>query len=150
MVGGAAMCFMTIYGTIYLPLHQGYGVNYDQSLRFGDALALGSGLVAIAIGWLLLSRRSGNATARGIWLVAAGTPTLVMSLLWSFSETFHLSLYPVPFYFAYVYFTDLGFAHVGDGYVLVPLVTGCAMVIAAGFLAAGRFAGSAAPKTVPR
>ncbi|HEV7615449.1 MAG TPA: zinc ribbon domain-containing protein [Solirubrobacterales bacterium] len=136
LVGGAAMCFMTLYGTVYLPLHHDYGLNYDQSLRIGDALALASGVVAIAIGTLILSRRPGNATARGIWLVAAGTPTLIMSLLWSFPETFHLTLYPVPFYFAYVYFTDLGFAHIGDGYVLVPLVLGCAMVSAAGFLVA--------------
>jgi hypothetical protein len=150
IVGGAAMCFMTLYGTVYLPLHGGYGINYDQSLRFGDALALGSGLVAIAIGWLLFSRRPGNATARGIWLVAAGTPTLIMSLLWSFPETSHLSYYPTPFYFAYVYFTELGFVHIGNGYVLVPLVAGCAMVIAAGFAVAGPFAIRAAPNTAPR
>jgi hypothetical protein len=150
LVGGTAMCFVTLYGTVYLPLHTGFGINYDQSLRFGDALALGSGIVAIAIACLLFSRRPGNATARGIWLVAAGTPTLIMSLLWSFPDTFHLSIFPVPFYFAYVYFTDLGVVRIGAGYVLVPLVAGCAMVIAAGFAVATPAATRAAPNTAPR
>jgi hypothetical protein len=134
IVGGAAICFVALYAVIYLPLHHDFAINYGESVRIGDVLALASGLAAIVVGLLLLTRRGGSATASGIWLVAAGTPTLIVALLWSFPETFHLSIFPVPFYFAYVYFTDLGVVHIGDGYVPLPLVIGCALVIAAGFV----------------
>jgi hypothetical protein len=132
LVAGAALCFIVLYATIYLPLHYDESVNYGQSIRFFDLVALASGLGAIAIGILLLTRRGGSTAPLGIGLLAAGVPTLVLALLWSFPETFHLSFYPVPFYFAYVYFTDLGVVHIGDGYVPLPLVIACGTLIAAG------------------
>jgi hypothetical protein len=150
IVGGAAMCFIALYAVVYLPLHHGFPVNYDQSPRLGDVLALVSGLVAIAIGGLCLTRRPGSAAARGIWLVVAGTPTLIVALLWSFPETFDLSLFPVPFYFAYVYFTDIGIVHIGDGYVPLPLVIACGMVVAAGIAIASSSATRTVPPAVPR
>jgi hypothetical protein len=133
IVAGMAMCFIVLYAIIYLPLHRyDDSVNYGESLRLGDIVALASGLVAIAIGILLLTRRGGSLIPLGIGLIVAGAPTLVMALLWAFPETFHLTIYPVPFYFAYVYFTDLGVTHIGDGYVALPLVIACASLIAAG------------------
>jgi hypothetical protein len=148
--GGAAICFVALYAVFYLPLHDEFPVNYGESPRIGDLLALGSGLVAIAIGALLLAGRPGNARARGIWLVVAGAPTLIVALLWAFPLTFHLSLFPVPFYFAYLYFTDLGVVHIGDGYVPLPLVAGCAMVIAAGLAILARPPIRTAPPAPPR
>lgn len=150
MVGGVAMCFATLYAVIYLPLHNEYAINYDQSPRLGDVVALVSGLVAVAIGSLLLVRRPANPTATGIWLVVAGTPTLIMALLWAFPETFDLTVYPTPFYLAFVYLTDLGIVHLGNGYVPLPLVIGCAMVIAAGFAIANPTATRAVPPAAPR
>jgi hypothetical protein len=136
IVGGAALCFVVLYGTIYQPLHFELSMNYGEPVRFVDLLALASGLAAIAIGVLLLGQRPGSATARGIWLVAAGAPTLILSLVWSFPDVFNLSLYPVPFYFGYVYAADLGIVHSGDMYLRLPLVLACAMMTAAGFLVA--------------
>lgn len=136
IVGGAAICFMTLYAVFYLPLHNDYPVNYGESPRLGDVLAFASGLAAAGIGWFLLARRSLNLTAAGIWLVVAGTPTLIMTVLWAFPETFNLSFYPLPFYFAFVYFPDLAVIDVGEGNIPLPLAAGCAMVIAAGFMIA--------------
>ena len=150
ILGGATMCFIALYAVFYLPLHHEYPVNYGESPRVGDILAVVSGLVAIAIGVLLLTRRPGNATARGIWLVVAGTPTLIVALLWAFPVTFHLSLFPVPFYFAYLYFTDLGVVHIGSGYVPLPLVIACAMPIAAGLVVVMSSATRVGPPAGPR
>jgi len=150
IIGGAAICFVTLYAVFYLPLHDEFPVNYGESPRIGDLLALASGLVAIVVGVLLLTGRPGSTTTRGILLVAAGTPTLIAALLWAFPQTFHLSLFPVPFYFAYLYFTDLGVVHIGDGYVPLPLVAACAMVIAAGLAVLTRPPVRAVSLAVPR
>lgn len=133
MIGGAAMCFISLYAVFYLPLHNDYPVNYGQSVRFLDILAFGSGLAAIVIGALLL-KRPGGRTGWGIWLTLAGAPTLVVALIWAFADPLNLSIFPLPFYFAYVYFTDIGVAHMGPVYLPVPLVLGCAMVVSAGVL----------------
>ncbi len=138
ILGGLTICFVVLYAVFYLPLHDDFPVNYGESPRIGDLLALVSGLVAIAIGALLITGRPGSAGVRGALLLAAGVPTLIMALLWAFPLTFHLSLYPVPFYFAYLYFTDLGVVHIGSGYVPLPLVAACAMVIAAGLTVLSR------------
>ncbi|MGC1853499.1 MAG: zinc ribbon domain-containing protein [Solirubrobacterales bacterium] len=145
IVGGAALCFVVLYGTVYQPLDHELSFNYGEPVRFVDILALASGLAAIAIGTLVLRRRPGSATTRGIWLVAAGAPTLILALIWSFPEAFNLSIYPVPFYFGYVYFADIGIVEAGDMYLRVPLVIACGMVTAAGFLITIPFA----PRTVP-
>lgn len=133
IIGGAAMCFITLYAIFYFPLHNEEPVNWGQAVRFFDLLALGSGIAAIAIGVLTL-KRPGNDVGRGIWLALAGAPTLIVALLWAFWEPLHLTIYPLPFYFAYVFFTDIGVAHIGSAYVPVPLVLACAMVVVAGVL----------------
>lgn len=149
IVGGAAMCFLVLYATVYLPLDNDSSVNYGQGLRLGDVVALLSGLAAMGIGTALLSRRPRNPTATGGWLVVAGTPTLVGALIWAFPEALDLSLYPVPLYFAYVYFTDLGIVEVNQGFVCLPLVIACASVVAAGFGIVSQPATQASP-VVPR
>jgi hypothetical protein len=150
IIGGAAICFVTLYAVFYLPLHDEFPVNYGESPRIGDLLALASGVVAIVVGILLVMGRPGSARARGIWLVVAGTPTLIMALLWAFPLTFHLSLFPVPFYFAYLYFTDLGVVRIGDGYVPLPLVVACTMVIVAGLAILSRPPVRAVAPVAPR
>jgi hypothetical protein len=126
------MCFIALYATVYLPLHYGAGVDYGQSPRLGDIVALVSGAVAIAIGVLILTRRTRNLVSSGVWLVAAGVPTSLAVVVWAFPETFHVSVYPLPFYYAYVYFTDIGGVDTGQGYVGLPLLAACAIVTAAG------------------
>jgi len=150
IVGGAGMCFIALYATIYLPLHHDFGVNYGESVRIGDALAVASGLVAVAIGVLVLARPGSNRMARGVWLLAAGTPTLIAAVVWSFPQTFHVTIFPEPFYFAYVFFTDLGVTHIGTGYVPLPLVGACAMVIGAGLATFSSLASRPAVATHPR
>ena len=138
------MCFMVLYAIVYLPLHYDEPLNFGESLQFGDLLALGSGLLAILLGGLAL-RRVPSAPARtGAVLMLAGLPTLVLVLLWAFPETFNLDYFcPRPFYFGFVYFSDLGKAHFGDSYangsLQVPLLVssaavtaGCMMVFARG------------------
>ncbi|HEY6731075.1 MAG TPA: zinc ribbon domain-containing protein [Solirubrobacterales bacterium] len=135
IIGGATMCFIALYAVFYLPLHDDYPVNYGESLRLGDVVAVVSGLVAVAIGILTLKRPT-DSVGREIWLILAGAPTLIVSLVWAFGDELNLSLYPLPFYFAFVFFTDIGVAHIGPAYVPVPLVLACAMVIAAGVMLA--------------
>ncbi|HEX5984455.1 MAG TPA: hypothetical protein VFY69_09640 [Solirubrobacterales bacterium] len=133
IVGGVTMCFITLYAIFYYPLHLDYPVNFGEAVRFVDLLALGSGIGAIALGALTL-KRPGNEVARGIWLALAGAPTLVVALLWAFAEPLDLTLFPLPFYFGYVYFTDIGMVDMGSVHMAVPLVIACALVVAAGFL----------------
>lgn len=133
IIGGATMCFITLYAIFYFPLHHDYPVNFGEEVRFFDLLALGSGIAAIAIGVLIL-QRPGNDVGRGVWLAVAGAPTLIVALLWAFAEPLNLTLFPIPFYFAYVYFTDIGVVHIDSVHVAVPLVLACAMVVTAGFL----------------
>ncbi len=140
IVGGATMCFISLYAVFYLPLHNDYPVNYGVGLRLGDVVAVLSGLVAIAIGILTL-KRPADYVGREIWLVLAGAPTLIVSLMWTFGDELNLSLFPAPFYFAYVYFTDIGVTQIGSIYVPLPLVLASAMVIAAGVLLASPTAG---------
>jgi hypothetical protein len=131
IVGGLGMCFVTLYAIVYLPLHYHEPVNYGGSLQFGDLLALGSGLVAIAIGIHLLMGRPGSAAVRGVLLALAGMPTLVLAVLWAFPEASHFTIFPTPFYFGLVYFSDLGLAHTSSSVLSVPLVAACLIVIAA-------------------
>jgi hypothetical protein len=136
IIGGAAMALLVLYAIIYQPLHNDEAVNYGIGLRLGDVVALVSGLVAVAIGAVLLTRPPRNPTATGVWLAVAGAPTLVMAILWAFPETFDLQFFPIPFYFAIVYFADIGQVDVGNYELQLPLVIACALVIAAGFLIA--------------
>jgi hypothetical protein len=140
------MCFMVLYAIVYLPLHYDAPVNFGESLQFGDLLALGSGALAILLGGLALRQAPSSPVKTGAMLALAGLPTLALALLWAFPATFHLDsfYYPRPFYFGFVYFCQLGQAHIGDayenGYLQVPLlvssaavfIAGCAMALARG------------------
>ena len=71
----------------------------------------------------------------------AGLPSVVLVLVWAFPETLHLDYYfGRPFYFGFVYFCELGKAHIGDGYedgyVQMPLLVSSAAVFAGGYLTA--------------
>jgi hypothetical protein len=131
IVGGLGMSLITLHAIVYLPLHYHDPLNFGEPLQFGDLLALGSGLVAVAVGIRILTGRPGSATARGVVLALAGTPTLILALLWAFPGASHFSIYPRPFYLGFVYFADLGLVDVGDGAVAMPLVGACLIVIAA-------------------
>jgi zinc-ribbon domain len=136
ILGGLGMCFVTLYAIVYLPLHYDQPLNYGGSLQFGDLLALGSGLVAIGIGIHLLIGRPGSAAVRGVLLALAGMPTLVLAVLWAFPQASHFSVFPPPFYFGLVYFSDLGLAHTSSSVLSVPLVSACVAVIAAAIVVA--------------
>lgn len=147
IVGGLGMCFVTLYAIVYLPLHYHEPLNYGGSLQFGDLLALGSGLVAVAIGIHLIIDRPGSATVRGVLLALAGTPTLVLAVLWAFPSASHFTVFPTPFYFGLVYFTDLGLAHTSSSVLSIPLVGACLIVIAAAIVVA---LPAAQARTAPR
>jgi hypothetical protein len=136
IVGGLGMCFVTLYAIAYLPLHHHEPLNYGGSLQFGDLLALGSGLVAMAIGIHLITGRPGSAAVRGVLLALAGMPTLVLAVLWAFPSASHFTVFPTPFYFGLVYFTDLGLAHTSSSVLSIPLVGACLIVIAAAIVVA--------------
>lgn len=136
ILGGLVMCFVALYAIVYLPLHHHEPLNYGGSLQFGDLLALGSGLVAIAIGIHLLTGRPGSAAVRGVLLALAGMPTLVLAVLWAFPEASHFTIFPTPFYFGLVYFSELGLAHTSDSVLSVPLVSACVVVIVAAIVVA--------------
>jgi hypothetical protein len=131
IIGGLGMALITLHAIVYLPLHYHEPLNFGEPLQFGDLLALGSGLVAIAVGIRIFVGRPGSAAVRGVVLALAGTPTLILALLWAFPGASHFSIYPRPFYIGFVYFADLGIVRVGDGAVPLPLVGACLMVIAA-------------------
>jgi hypothetical protein len=133
VLGGMLLCFLTLHATVYEPLHQHFPVNYGEPVYFGDVLALVAGAAAIAIGVLLLVNSS-NPLARGPWLLVAGVPVLIVTLLWTFPDTFHVDLYSRPFYLGFVYFTEFGLTELGSRYVQVPLICGCAMLIGAGLI----------------
>ena len=133
IIGGATMGFIALYAVVYLPLHHDAPVNWGEAVRFFDLLALGSGIAAIVIGVLVL-QHPGNEVGRGIWLAVAGAPTLVVALLWAYADPLDLTTYPIPFYFAFVYFTDIGVTEIGRANVPLPLVAACAMVVLAGVL----------------
>lgn len=132
IAGGATFCLLTLFATIYQPLHYEYSVNYGDSIQFGDILAFASGAVAVALGVLLLTR-PGNAVARGWGLLVAGLSTLVLAVVWALTDLF--DFLSQPFYFGYVYFAELGRVETGSHLVQVPLLIAGAMVFGAALLA---------------
>jgi hypothetical protein len=136
IAGGLGMAVVFIYTIVYYPLHNGYSVNFGESIKFGDLLAIVSAVAAITIGVLAVQRPPANARATGVALIAAGVPTLALTLLWGLPETFHLTTYPQPFYFGFVYFSDLGHTYVDNGYLQVTLAASSAAVALAGLLIA--------------
>ncbi len=134
ILGGFALCALTLYATIYEPLHYHFPVNFGESLHFGDILVFAAGAVGIAVGALLLSR-PGSATARGAILVGVGLVILLIAVVFVFPDTFHLDPFNKPFYFGFAYFAEFGQAEIGTRFVQVPLVIACAMLIGAGLTA---------------
>jgi hypothetical protein len=135
------MCFMVLYAIAYVPLHDHYPLAFGESLQFGDLLALGSGALAICLGALALRRAPANPARNGTVLMLVGTASIVLVLIWALPETLHLDYYfGRPFYFGFVYFSELGKAHIGggyeNGYVQVPLLVSSAAVFVAGCMMA--------------
>jgi len=136
IVGGAVLCLLTLYGTVYEPLHYDFGINYGEGPQLADPLAFVSGLAAIAIGLIALSQRR-SSTIRGAILILAGAPTLCLSLLWIFPSTFFGDDYYYdgpPLYFGHVFFTDIARLEIGSRSVNLPLLAACAALITAGFM----------------
>jgi hypothetical protein len=145
------MCFMVLYAIVYVPLHHHFPVAFGESLQLGDILALGSGVLAVVLGVLALRRAPANPGTTGAVLMLAGVASVILVLAWAFPETLHLDHYfGRPFYFGFVYFRELGNAHIGDGYengyIQVPLLVSSAGVFVAGCLMAfGRGRRASAP-----
>jgi hypothetical protein len=139
IAGGIGMCFMVIYAIVYVPLHYHLPLAFGESLQFGDLLAFGSGALAIYLGALALRPAPANPARIGAVLMLAGVPSVALVLAWTFPETLHLD-FGRPFYFGFVYFCELGKAHIGNGYengyVQVPLLVSSATVFVAGCLMA--------------
>lgn len=141
IAGGIGMCFLVLYAIVYVPLHHHFPVAFGESLQLGDLLAFGSGVLAVVLGVLALRRAPANPGATGAVLMLAGVASVILVLVWAFPETLHLDYYfGRPFYFGFVYFCELGKAHIGDGYengyIQVPLLVSSAGVFVAGCLMA--------------
>lgn len=137
VAGGATFFLLTIFATVYQPLHYDYPVNYDNSVQFGDVLVFVLGVGATILGLLILMR-PGNIVARGWGLLAAGVPVFVFAVIWAFKDLYDLA--SEPFYIGYVFFADFGRIETDAHLIQVPLLIAGAMVIGAGLLAlsAGR------------
>ena len=133
--GGLGMCLITLYAIVYRPLHFHDPVNFGESLQFGDLFMIGAGLVAVAVGVSALRSR-GNGPGRAALLALAGIPSLVLTVVWSFPTTFHVTLYPeLPFYAGFVFVSELGNVRVGqDGEVPLPLLAACLAVVLAALI----------------
>jgi hypothetical protein len=140
VAGGLGMCFMVLYVLVYVPLHHHFPVAFGESLQFGDLLAFGAGVLAVVLGVLALRRAPTNPGRTGAVLMLAGGASLILVLVWALPETLQLDYFQQPFYFGFVYFCELGRAHIGDGYengyVQVPLLVSSAGVFVAGCLMA--------------
>jgi len=141
IAGGIGMCFMVLYAIVYVPLHHHFPLAFGESLQFGDLLAFGAGALAVVLGVLALRRAPASPGRTGAVLMLAGVASIVLVLVWAFPETLHLDYYfGRPFYFGFVYFCELGKAHIGDGYengyIQVPLLVSSAAVFVAGCLMA--------------
>jgi len=137
IAGGIGMCFMVLYAIVYYPLHYHFDVFFGEPLYFGDLLAFGSGATATVLGALALRRAPSSPRITGAVMIATGLPTLILVVIWAFPETFNLDYYfAKPFYFGFVYFSQLGKAHIGDsyenGYLQLPLLVSSAAVFIAG------------------
>jgi hypothetical protein len=130
--GGAAFFLLTIFATVYQPLHYDSSVNYGESVQFGDVLVLVAGVVAAILGLLLLMR-PGNNVARGWGLLVAGVPVFVLTAVWAFKNLYDLA--SEPFYIGFVFFADFGRVETDTHLIQVPLLIAGAMVIGAGLLA---------------
>jgi len=141
IAGGIGMCFMVLYEIVYVPLHHDLPVFFDQALQFGDLLAFGCGALAIVLGALALRRTPANGQTSGAVLMAAGLLPVVLVGVWAFPEALGIEfIFSRPFYFGFVYFCELGQAHIGsgyvDGHVQVPLLVSSLAVSFAGCIMA--------------
>ncbi|HEX5988689.1 MAG TPA: hypothetical protein VFY75_00560 [Solirubrobacterales bacterium] len=137
VAGGATFFLLTIFATVYQPLHYDYPVNYGDSVQFGDVLVFALGVGAAILGMLILMRPGDNVT-RGWGLLMTGVPVFVLAAVWAFSDI--ADLFSQPFHFGYVFFADFGRVETDTHLIQVPLLIAGAMVIGAGLLAlsAGR------------
>jgi hypothetical protein len=143
ILGGVLLLFLTFYASVYEPIHYHYSVDPGTALRIWDAYALAAAAVAIAIGVLLLTNTD-NPLVRGRWLLLAGAPLLVISLLWTFPDVFDTYSYADPYLFGHLYGAEFGRVVIGSDYLQVPLIGACLMLIAAGMMVpAARRVGSA-------
>lgn len=137
-IAGGATCFLlTIFATVYQPLHYDYPVNYGDSIQFGDVLVFALGVAATVLGLLILMR-PGNPVNRGWGLLMAGLPVLILAAVWAFKDLYGLD--SQPFYIGYVFFADFGRIETDTHLIQVPLLIAGAMVTGAGLLqlSAGR------------
>ncbi|HWA54669.1 MAG TPA: hypothetical protein VG816_10890 [Solirubrobacterales bacterium] len=137
ILGGVGMCFMVIYAIVYVPLHDHFPFAFGEPLEFGDILTFGAGVLAICLGALALRRAPAHPGRSGALLMLAGVLPTVLVVVWALPETLHLDyFFGRPFYFGFVYFCELGKAHIGsgytNGYVQVPLLVSSALVLLAG------------------
>jgi hypothetical protein len=141
IAGGIGICFMVLYALVYVPLHHHFPLAFGEPLQAGDLLAFGFGALAIVLGALALKRAPASPARTGAVLMLAGVLSVALVLVWAFPETLHLDYYfGRPFYFGFVYFCELGKAHIGsgyeNGYIQVPLLVSSAAVLGAGCLMA--------------
>ena len=131
-IAGGATCFLlTIFATIYQPLHYDYSVNYGDSIQFGDVLVFALGVGAAILGLMVLLR-PGDAVVRGWGLLMAGLPVLILASVWAFRDLY--DVLSQPFYFGYVFFADFGRIETDTHLIQVPLLIAGALVTAAGLL----------------
>jgi hypothetical protein len=137
IAGGIGICFMVLYAVAYVPLNHHFSFAFGEPLEFGDILAFGAGLLAICLGTRAFMRAPANPGRSGALLMVTGVLPIVLVVVWALPETLHLDYYfSRPFYFGFVYFCELGKAHIGggyvNGYVQVPLLVSSALVLLAG------------------
>jgi hypothetical protein len=143
ILGGVLLLFLTIYASVYEPIHYHFSVDPETALRAWDAYALAAAAIAIAIGVLLLTN-SDSPLVRGRWLLLAGLPLLVVSLLWTFPDALGTYSYADPYLYGHLYGADFGMVRIGSGYLQVSLICACLMLIAAGIaIPSARRAGAA-------
>ena len=128
---------MVLYAIVYVPLHDHFSFAFGEPLEFGDILTFASGVLGICLGTLALRRAPANPGRSGALLMLAGVLPIVLVVVWALPETLHLDYYfGRPFYFGFVYYCELGKAHIGsgyvNGYVQVPLLVSSVLVLLAG------------------
>jgi hypothetical protein len=131
IIGGVLLLFLTFYASVYEPIHYHFSVDPGTALRVWDAYALVAAAVAIPIGILLLTNYD-SPLVRGRWLLLAGAPLLVVSLLWTFPDALDTYSHADPYLYGHLYGADFGMVRIDSSYLQVPLICACLMLIAAG------------------
>jgi hypothetical protein len=122
LIGGVGICALALYALAYLPLRHDLAYVYDDLPRLCDLLTLATGLLATVLGVQLLRRAIANPARAGLALLALGVPALVLTGLAIFPDTFHIEVYPRPFYLGFNYLPDVLSTEVDYRYIPTPLV----------------------------